>query len=249
MTETATETERVQRVRDQQAATYDRRIGFFERALFGGGREWVCSQTRGDVLELGVGTGRNLAFYPDDVRLTGIELSPEMLAIGKRRQAELGRDAHLRSGDAQRLGFDDERFDTVVSTLTMCEIPDYGRAIREAHRVLRPGGRFVLLEHVRSPSLPVRIGQRLLEPLSVRFNADHLLREPLDALREAGFEIERSERLKWGIVERIVARKPVRDDDNSRIDVLTTDAIPPPRRAPAAPHSPTPPRRGPGSAR
>jgi hypothetical protein len=86
--------------------------------------------------------------------------------------------------------------------------------VAEAHRVLRPGGRLVLLEHVRSPSLAVRAAQRVLDPLSVRFAADHLLRDPLDYLGDVGFEIESVARLKWGIVERVVARKPeLRDDE------------------------------------
>jgi ubiquinone/menaquinone biosynthesis C-methylase UbiE len=207
-TATSGETERVRRIQDKEAPKYDRRIGFFERILFGGGREWVCKQARGDVLEIAVGTARNLSCYSSDVRLTGIELSPEMLAIGKQRQAELGLEADLRVGDAQRLEFGDESFDTVVSTLSMCTIPDHAAAAREAHRVLRPGGQFLLLEHVRSPTLAVRTVQRVLDPLAVRFAADHLVREPLDQLDAAGFEIERLERSKWGIVERILARKP-----------------------------------------
>ncbi len=201
------ETERARRIYDRNAKRYDRQIGFFERILFGGGREWACSRASGDTLEIAFGTALNLPFYPADVRLTGVELSPEMVAIARRRQAELGREADLRIGDAQSLEFADECFDTVVSTLTLCTIPDPGRAIAEAFRVLRPGGRFVCLEHVRSPVPAVRAGQRLLEPLAVRFEADHLLREPLDYLRLAGFAIEELERSKWGIVERVSARK------------------------------------------
>ena len=203
-----TETDRVCRIQDKTAPSYDRRIGFFERVLFGDGRQWVCSQATGDVLEIAAGTARNLPFYPDDVRLTEIELSPEMLAIAKERQAKLGREADLRIGDAQALEFPDRSFDTVVCTLGLCTIPDERRAIREVFRVLRPGGRFLLLEHVRSPSTPVRAIQRVLDPLAVRFEADHLVREPLDHLEREGFEVERVERSKWGIVERVAARRP-----------------------------------------
>jgi ubiquinone/menaquinone biosynthesis C-methylase UbiE len=203
------ETDRVRRLQDKEAPSYDRRIAFFERVLFGGGREWVCSQARGEVLEIAIGTARNLSHYPPDVRLTGIELSEEMLGIAKRRQANIGRPADLRQGDAQALGFDDESFDSVVSTLSLCTIPDHRQAVREAYRVLRPGGRFLLLEHVRSPYPVVRFVQRLLDPLAVRFAADHLVREPLEELTAAEFEIERQARTKWGIVERIVARRPV----------------------------------------
>lgn len=203
----AAETDRVRRLQDKEAPSYDRRIGFFERRLFEGGREWVCSRATGDVLELAAGTGRNLPHYPEDVRVTGVELSPEMLAIARRRGEAVGREADLRVGDVQELGFADESFDSVVCTLSLCTIPDPSRALLEAHRVLRPGGRLLLLEHVRSPSLPVRVVQRLLDPLAVRFAADHLVREPLDHLEDIGFEVERVERSKWGIVERTAARK------------------------------------------
>jgi ubiquinone/menaquinone biosynthesis C-methylase UbiE len=205
---TRQETERVVRVQNKQAPAYDRQMNFFDRVLFGGGREWVCSRAEGRVLEIAVGTGRNLDHHRSDVQLTGIELSPEMLAIGRGRAEQLGRAVDLRVGDAQALEFADASFDTVVCTLGLCTIPDPRRAVAEARRVLRPGGRLLLLEHVRSPVRAVRVIERLLEPLSVRFAADHLTREPLDYLRAEGFEIERLERSKWGIVERVSARKP-----------------------------------------
>src|SRR5436190_19731079 len=202
------ETERVRRIQDKTAPHYDRQISFFERVLFAGGREWVCSQARGKVLELACGTARNLRFYPQDVELTCIELSPEMLAIGQRRAEQLSRQADLRVGDAQRLEFPDASFDTVTCTLGFCTIPDPRRAAAEAFRVLRPGGQLLALEHVRSTSPVVRGGQRLLEPLAVRFQADHLLREPLDYLPDVGFVVEEVQRSKWGLVERLRAHKP-----------------------------------------
>lgn len=202
------ETERVLRLYEKEAPKYDREMRIFDRLLFPGGREWVCAQASGEVLEIGIGTGRNLPHYPSDVRLTGVELSPSMLEIARARARQLGREVDLRVGDAQALEFSDESFDTVVCTLSLCTIPDDRTAVAEVRRVLRPGGRFLLLEHVRSPLLPVRLGQRLLEPLAVRFEADHLLREPLEHLRVEGFEVERVERLKLGIVERVAARKP-----------------------------------------
>ena len=201
------ETERILRLYEREAHRYDRQMQMFERLLFGGGREWVCSQAEGDVLELAVGTGRNLPHYRDGVRLTGVELSPAMLEVARARASELGRDADLRVGDAQALAFPDQRFDSVVCTLSLCTIPDDRAAVAEAHRVLRPGGRFLLMEHVRSPLKPIRVAERLLEPLLLRFAGDHLLREPLDHLRAEGFEIERLERSKLGVVERVAARK------------------------------------------
>lgn len=131
-----------------------------------------------------------------------------MLEVAHDRARALGREVALRVGDAQSLDFPDSSFDTVVSTLALCTIPDAARAVAEAKRVLRPGGQFLLLEHVRSPLLPVRAVQRALDPLFVRLQADHLLREPLWDIEAVGFAIDGLERAKWGVVERLVARKP-----------------------------------------
>ncbi len=206
------QTTRVRERYNAMASTYDQKISVMEWLLFGDGRRWVCSQAYGDVLEIAVGTGRNLPFYPTDIRLTGIELSPAMLALAQRRAREIGRDANLRLGDGQALDFPDRSFDSVVCTLALCTIPDDRLAVEEIARVLRPTGRFVAMEHVRSSLLPVRLLQRLLDPLAMRFETDHLLREPLRHVEAIGFEVECVERSKWGIVERIVARKPADPD-------------------------------------
>jgi ubiquinone/menaquinone biosynthesis C-methylase UbiE len=204
---TANRTERVRRHYDRSAGSYDRIISWAEKALFGGGREWVCSQAQGEVLEIAVGTGRNFPFYPEGVLLTGIELSPKMLHLARRRARELGRDADLRVGDAHNLPFPDASFDTVVVTLALCTIPDDRRALAEAARVLRPGGQLLLLEHVRSSVLPVRLLQRVLEPLTLLLDHDHLLREPLRHVEDAGLVVESLERSKLGMIERLQASK------------------------------------------
>ena len=204
----APETERVRRIWERLAPRYDKDIKFFERVLFAGGREWVCSQARGKVLDIGVGTGRNLAYYSPDVILTGIDLSAPMLDVARQRADQLGRQADLRIGDAQALEFADETFDTVVFTLALCSIPDDRTAISEAQRVLRPGGQLLLMEHVASPTPLVRAVQRLLDWITVRTVADHLVREPLVNVKALGFKVEQVERLKWGIVERVAATKP-----------------------------------------
>ena len=202
------DTERARRLWNRMADKYDRQMSWWERVLFGEGREWVCSRAEGAVLEIAVGTGRNLPVYPAGTSVTAVELSPEMLKIARERAREAGIAADLREGDAQHLDFPDGEFDTVVCTLALCSIPDDGAAVREAYRVLRPGGRFLLLEHVGSPNPVVRAAQWLLEQITIRLEGDNLTREPLRHLRKTGFEIEELERLKLGIVERVVARKP-----------------------------------------
>jgi ubiquinone/menaquinone biosynthesis C-methylase UbiE len=205
---TLAETARVRRYYDQIAHRYDDYVSYFEKVFVGDGRRWVCERARGEVLEIAIGTGRNLLYYPPDVRMTGIDLTPAMLDVARQRAHALGREVDLRVGDAQALELPDERFDTVVATLALSSIPNDRQAVAEARRVLRPGGQFLLLEHVRSPLLPVRMLQRVLDPLFVRCYGDHLLREPLDHLAALGFAVERLERSKGGMIERLVARAP-----------------------------------------
>lgn len=204
----ADERERLIRMYDAYASGYDRGMDVLDRTVFRGGRDWVCQKARGRVLEIAIGTGRNLTHYPRGVDLTGVEQSAAMLDVARRRAAREGVEADLRLGDAQSLDFPDGSFDTVVCTLALCTIPDDARAVSEARRVLRPGGRFLLLEHVRSPVLPVRMVEGLLDPLAVRTQCDHLLREPLDHLVREGFDIEVVERSRLGLVERVVACVP-----------------------------------------
>jgi ubiquinone/menaquinone biosynthesis C-methylase UbiE len=202
-----TETERIRDLFDASANQYDKAMAFNEKLLFGDGRAWACSQARGKVLEIAIGTGLNLPFYPADIELTGIEISTVMLEIARRRAQSMGREVELVIGDAQALPFHDQQFDTVICTIALCSIPNERKAVQEAYRVLRPGGHFVALEHVRSPNIIIRGLERLLDSYTVRTQGDHLLREPVEIVREVGFSIEYLKRQKLGIVERLNARK------------------------------------------
>jgi ubiquinone/menaquinone biosynthesis C-methylase UbiE len=202
------ETERLKRIWEKQAPRYDRSIAFWEKVLFRDGRQWVCSRAQGEVLEVAIGTGRNLTFYPAGVRLTGIDLSPAMLERARERAGELGMEVDLREGDAQDLPFPGGSFDTVVCTLSLCNVPDDRRAVAEMKRVLRPGGRLLLLDHIRAASGLGRAVQKALEFVWVRLEGEHLLRRPLEHAKAEGLRIEERERYKRGIVERVLARKP-----------------------------------------
>lgn len=200
--------ERTRRLWDRYAPRYDRQIRVSERLLFPDGRAWACSQASGDVLEVAVGTGLNLPYYPEGIAFTGIDLSPAMLAIARDRARALGVAADLREASADALPFADPSFDTVVCTVSLCNIPDDRAAIAEMYRVLRPGGRLVLLDHVASDRPWVLATERLLEPLTLRLNGDYLTRRPLPLVAAAGFTVTGSQRLKAGIVERLIAVKP-----------------------------------------
>ena len=199
---------RQKRVWDRSAPNYDKQIAFFEKTWFTGGREWLTSRARGQVLEVAVGTGRNLPHYAADVTITAVELSPAMLAIARQRAADLGRDADLREGDAEHLPFDDASFDTVVCAFSLCTIPSPVAALGEMRRVLRPGGHLLLVDHIGSSWPPVFAVQWLVERLTISAAGEHFTRRQLPLVKAAGFQVAESERLKAGSVERIHAVKP-----------------------------------------
>jgi ubiquinone/menaquinone biosynthesis C-methylase UbiE len=131
-----------------------------------------------------------------------------MLELARRQADQLGRTIDLRLGDAQALELPDAAFDTVVCTLSLCAIPDHRRAVAEMKRVLRPGGRLLLLDHVAGGPRWVRAIQCLLERVTRPLGGEYLRRHPLLQVQAEGFQIERQERFKLGIVERLTARKP-----------------------------------------
>jgi ubiquinone/menaquinone biosynthesis C-methylase UbiE len=199
---------KLRRYWDKHAHRYDRQMQLWDRKLFGDTRAWVCQQATGEVLEVAVGTGLNLDHYPDRVRLTGIDFSPAMLAQARDRARQLGRQVDLQEGDAQALAFPDGSFDTVVCTFSLCSVPDDRQAIAKMCRVLRPGGRLLLADHVASTSWPVRALQRVLELVTIPVGEEHFLRRPVNHVRAQGFQVERQERFKLGLIERLAARKP-----------------------------------------
>lgn len=200
----------VERFFDKIADRYDRQIGVAERLLFPGGRRWAVDHARGRVVEIAVGTGLNLPLYSDEVNVVGIELSERMLRLARERVAieGLADRVELQQGDVQALRLPDASADTVVSTLTICTIPDPAAAVREAYRVLRPGGRFVLVEHGPSDNAALRAMMRLAEHGTARLLADNLTRDPLPLLEQAGFRIDSAARSKAGIAFHVLASRP-----------------------------------------
>lgn len=197
---------RFQRYWDRKSRDYDREMAYWDRRFFGESRTWACGRATGETLEVAVGTGLNLPLYPAGVTLTGIDFSDRMLDLARARAD--GRDVTLRQADAQDLPFDDRSFDTVLCTFGLCAIPDHDRAVGEMVRVLRPGGQLILVDHVVSTSPLIRVGQWLLERVTVPLAGEHFLRRPVNQVLARGLDVEQRDRFARGFVERLVARKP-----------------------------------------
>ena len=199
--------DRWRRYWNKASVSYDKQMRFYDR-LLADSRPWVCAQATGHTLEVAIGTGLNLPFYPAGVELTGSDLSPGMLGIAQTRARQLGRVVDLREADAQALPFPDASFDTVVCTFSLCAIPDERRAVSEMTRVLRPGGLLLLADHIAGATWPVRAIQRMIDLVTVPLQGEHYLRRPLRQVKAEGLQVERRERFKLGIIERLAARKP-----------------------------------------
>jgi ubiquinone/menaquinone biosynthesis C-methylase UbiE len=166
-------------------------------------RRKTLRDAEGRVLEVGVGTGLNFRHYEKVTELIGIDPDPGLLARARRRARDLRFPVHLEAGDAQALPFPDASFDTVVATLVFCTVPDALKGLREMRRVLRPGGRVYLLEHVRSERPRMARFQDLITPAWRRMMGGcHLNRETHRTVREAGFEIDEEKRYNAMVVLR-----------------------------------------------
>jgi ubiquinone/menaquinone biosynthesis C-methylase UbiE len=169
------------------AAVYDR-CSSGEEAVLAPIRQRIVGQAHGDVLEIGAGTGVDLAFYAPDARLTVFEANPWMAARLKQKAASRGREVRVDMASGPDLPYADAQFDSVVVTMVLCSVTRPAHVLAEIRRVLRPGGSLYFLEHVAAPDERVRRWQRRLNPLQ-RFLADgcELDRDTASTIRDAGF--------------------------------------------------------------
>jgi ubiquinone/menaquinone biosynthesis C-methylase UbiE len=168
-------------------------------------RRRVLQRASGKVLEVAVGTGKNLPYFPHECRIIAVDLSREMLNIARKRAAKLSMNVSFLLADAEALPFSDESFDTVVSTLSTCTFPNPVAALEGMSRVCRPEGRVLLLEHGRSDRKWLarwqdRHADQFAKPLGCHWN-----REPLDMVRKAGLTIHKARRVFFGMFHEIEA--------------------------------------------
>ena len=196
-----------QRRYDRQALGYDLRdapMELFARGL----RRRLWARIDGErVLEVGVGTGRNLPYHPPRSGVTAIDISPKLMAKAARKARKRGQAVELGLMDAQRLAFGDGSFDSAAATFVFCSVPDPLVGLAEVRRALKPGGRFLLLEHVRSKNRVLGWLMDRLNPLWVRLSGANINRDTVGNVARAGFEIVAVDSHMGGLVKLIEAHK------------------------------------------
>ena len=198
----------VRRRYDRVARVYDGLCWVVER----GAARWrqdLWSGVAGRVIEVGIGTGTSLVCHPPEADVVGIDVSSRMLERAHRRATRLGSRVRLELADVQALPFDDASFDCAVTTFVFCSVPDPARGFAELVRVLKPGGKLLMVEHVLSDRRLLRWLLRWLDPVPYRLLGCHVARETTASLCAAGFAMEASKDLWLDIIRRLDARKPM----------------------------------------
>jgi demethylmenaquinone methyltransferase/2-methoxy-6-polyprenyl-1,4-benzoquinol methylase len=189
------------------SAIYDLLEFPVEIFLYGRWREESLSNLKGRVLEVGVGTGRNLKYYPADSLVTGIDNSEGMLEKARKKAGGM-QNIILFLMDAEHMEFPDNTFDYVVTTFVLCSIPDPVKALKEMRRVLKPSGELIALEHMRSKNPLIARIEDLINPIMFFFIGDDMTRNTVGNIKKAGFTITEDKNLAFKDVFKKIRAKP-----------------------------------------
>ena len=193
---------------DRNAFLYEILDRRWEKRSLGRWRKLLWKQVEGkSILEVGVGTGMNIPFYPPEAEVSAIDLSPRMLKRARDLAVRTGSDATLEEMDVQRLEFPDFSFDAVISSFVFCAVSDPVLGLREIARVLRPGGRLYMLEHVLPERKLLARMMRLVNPLVNMVTGENIDRQTRRNLELAGFRVVRAQALRSDIFWMFVAQK------------------------------------------
>lgn len=199
-----------------ECAPWMDRLDRLDRRLTGRYRRELFGDASGRVLDVACGTGVNVPYLPSDVDLVGIDVSPEMLASARDRLEALEVDGTVERMDAQDLAFDDDSFETVISSLSTCTFPDPEAALEEMDRVCEPGGRILLFEHGRSSVGPIARFQDRFADVHYATAGCRWNQKPLELALKSGLSVREAEKRALGIVTLVEAR-PSRE---SIVDVV-----------------------------
>lgn len=173
---------------DRIAPYFDRIESMMEKMMFGDLRSRIWQQVKGEnILEVGVGTGKNFAYYPANKAMTAIDFSPVMIQEAVKKRINLGLDIELFEMDVQALDFPDNHFDCIIGTFLFCSVPDPEQGLRELKRVCKPGGEVLLLEHVLSTNKFIASIMQLLNPVTVRLVSANINRQTVKTVQACGF--------------------------------------------------------------
>jgi ubiquinone/menaquinone biosynthesis C-methylase UbiE len=174
---------------DRLAPWFDSLEGFVEGLVFSRYRKQLWQTATGPhLLEVGVGTGKNFRFYPANTQITAIDFSPRMLRQAQRKRDRKHLAVELTLMDVERLCYADNSFDTVVASFVFCSVPHPRKGLKELHRVLRPGGQLLLLEHVRSSHRLIAVLQNLFNPLVVKLFGANINRQTVKNVQACSFQ-------------------------------------------------------------
>lgn len=180
----------------------------FERLIFGKWRRNLFSNLDGRILEIGVGTGKNLQYYPKEAKVTAIDISPGMLGRAIKKAGRLKLDYSLILMDAEDLGFKENSFDVVACTFVLCSVPDPVKALNEMRRVCKPNGKIVVIEHVLSKNRIIALLQHIHNPVTRYLFGFNVNRDTVSNIKKAGLKITSEKNLALNGVFKIITCRP-----------------------------------------